>query len=174
MPFPFLCAAGLVACKIYRRVRARRLWDLIMASTYDFAEPGFILVDEINQMNNNWFCENVRATNPCGEQPLPPYGACLLGSINLTKVVLDPFTDRMQVEMAEHAAGIERITFSDIWDLASQRREAERAKREIEGGTAGLDALPAEGRYVLDSAEQFGDFDVPTLTSRSSAISAWR
>ncbi len=83
---------GLVACKIYKTIRARRLWDVIMASTYDFAEPGFILIDKVNEMNNNWFCENVRATNPCGEQPLPPYGACLLGSINLTKFVCNPFT----------------------------------------------------------------------------------
>ncbi len=58
-----------------------------MSSTYDFAEPGFILIDRVNEMNNNWFCENIRATNPCGEQPLPPYGACLLGSVNLTRFV---------------------------------------------------------------------------------------
>jgi len=76
--------AGQVACKIYRKIRARRLWDVIMASTYDYAEPGFILIDRANEMNNNWFCENIRATNPCGEQTLPPYGSCLLGSVNLT------------------------------------------------------------------------------------------
>ncbi len=83
---------GLVACKIERTIPARRLWDIIMSSTYDFAEPGFILIDKVNEMNNNWFCENIRATNPCGEQPLPPYGSCLLGSINLTKFVRNPFT----------------------------------------------------------------------------------
>lgn len=86
-------AAGLVACKIFRTLPARRVWDVIMASTYEFAEPGFVLIDKVNEMNNNWFVENIRATNPCGEQPLPPYGSCLLGSINLTKFVQDAFTE---------------------------------------------------------------------------------
>lgn len=86
--------AGLAACKIYERIRARELWDAIMRSTYDFAEPGFILIDRINEDNNNWWDESIRATNPCGEQPLPPYGSCLLGSVNLTRFVQHPFTDR--------------------------------------------------------------------------------
>ncbi|SDH33400.1 ribonucleoside-diphosphate reductase class II [Pseudomonas benzenivorans] len=82
---------GLVACKVYATLRARELWDLLMASTYDYGEPGFILIDRVNQQNNNWWCEDIRATNPCGEQPLPPYGACLLGSLNLTAFVEEPF-----------------------------------------------------------------------------------
>lgn len=93
---------GLVACRIYGKVPAQKIWNLIMSSTYDFAEPGFILIDRVNDMNNNWWCENVRASNPCGEQMLPPYGSCLLGSINLTEFVNEPFSDNAAFDWAKY------------------------------------------------------------------------
>ncbi len=93
---------GLVCCKIYKVLPARRIWDVIMTSTYDFAEPGFVLIDRVNEMNNNWWCESIRATNPCGEQPLPPYGSCLLGSVNLTRFVKAPFTDEAVFDWDEY------------------------------------------------------------------------
>jgi ribonucleoside-diphosphate reductase alpha chain len=101
---------GLVACKVYKTLPARRMWDVIMTSTYDFAEPGFILIDRVNEMNNNWWCENIRATNPCGEQPLPPYGSCLLGSINLTRFVREPFTDHAKFDWNEYREVVKVFT----------------------------------------------------------------
>ena len=88
--------------KSYGFMPAEEIWDTIMTSTYDYAEPGFILIDEVNDMNNNWFCEEIRATNPCGEQPLPPYGSCLLGSVNLTKFVTNPFTSTADFDMESY------------------------------------------------------------------------
>ncbi len=101
---------GLLACKITKTMPARRLWDIIMSSTYDYAEPGFILIDKVNEMNNNWFCENIRATNPCGEQPLPPYGSCLLGSINLTRFVENPFTPEARFDWETYSKAIRIFT----------------------------------------------------------------
>ena len=127
---------GLVACKIYKTLPARRVWDVIMSSTYDFAEPGFILVDKVNEMNNNWWIENIRATNPCGEQPLPAYGSCLLGSVNLTKFVVDPFTDDARFDWESYRKVVKVFTrmLDNVVEinglpLAQQRDEIIRKRR---------------------------------------------
>ena len=135
---------GQVACRVYDTIQAKWLWNLIMESTYDYAEPGFIMVDRINEMNNNWFCENMRATNPCGEQPLPPYGACLLGSVNLTKFVVNPFTvaprfdwDKYRQVVAIFCRMLDNVVEINGLPLAQQREEI-MSKRRHGMGFLGL------------------------------------
>ncbi|MFP4162000.1 MAG: adenosylcobalamin-dependent ribonucleoside-diphosphate reductase [Ectothiorhodospira sp.] len=168
---------GLVACRIYKRIPARNLWNLVMASTYDYAEPGFVLIDKVNEMNNNWWCEQIRATNPCGEQPLPPYGACLLGSINLTRFVQDPFTDRARFDR-ETFREVVRV-FTRMLDnvveinglpLGQQREEITR-KRRHGMGYLGL------GSAITMLRMKYGDPDSLDFTeevTREMALAGWQ
>ena len=168
---------GLVACRITNTIKAQRLWDMIMSSTYDFAEPGFILIDEVNEMNNNWYCEDIRATNPCGEQPLPPYGSCLLGSVNLTRFIEKPFTSEAKFnwdEFREVVAVFSRMLDNvvEINGLPLPQQQVEIMRKRRHGmGYLGL------GSSITMMGMSYGDTESVAFTedvTRELAIVGWR
>lgn len=150
--------------RVYNTIRARSLWDSVLRSTWDWAEPGVIFIDRVNEMNNLWYIEDISATNPCGEQPLPPYGACLLGSINVTKYIDWTATDQLVFfdwgqltdDIPHIVRAMDNVIDETIYPLPEQEEEAKNKRRMGLGVTGVANALEALGiRYGSKEAQDW-------------------